>query len=333
MSAVSVSVIVPAYNSERMINDALTALEAQTYRGPIEVIVADDGSTDSTVKVVQKHPRVKYLYQANAGPASARNLGARSSSGEIILFTDSDCRPESEWIEKMICGFSSKDVAVVAGSYGIVNPGSWLARVIHYEIKYRHNVLMPEFPRAFGSYNFAIRRSVFEKVGGFNTDYRRASGEDNDLSYKVLKGGGRIRFLRDVLVGHYHQTDLGKYLKEQFRHGIWRARMYIDHPVMATGDDYTFWKDIVEVPVVFLSLVAAFFLNSFYVAGGFLAFFVLEISFGARMMPRLFEGVSAGAVFFLRAYARAAGFFIGTVTFIIYLFMKQKKSRIPLRHY
>jgi GT2 family glycosyltransferase len=272
---------------------------------------------------------VKYLSQPNAGPASARNCGVRHASGEILLFTDSDCRPEHGWIEKLVQGFSTEDVAVIAGSYGITNPESLLARIIHEEIRYRHEFLMPEFPKAFGSYNFAVRRSVFEEVGGFNTDYRRASGEDNDLSYKILKTGRRIRFLRDVVVDHYHQVDLGKYLKEQFRHGIWRVRMYIDHPDMAAGDDYTFWKDILEVPAVLAGLAAVFFPGPVYAMVLIFVFFVFEIFFGIRMMRRIGAGAAAGIVFWLRAYARSAGFFIGAAKFIIYLIKREKTPKFP----
>ena len=329
MSLPSVSVIIPAYNAAAFIGDALAALEAQMYQGPLQIIVVDDGSTDTTKNVVEKYSRVKYFFQSNAGPASARNFGAREASGEILLFTDSDCRPERAWIEKMANSFSVPDISVVAGSYGIANPGSLLARIIHNEIRYRHQALMPEFPRAFGSYNFAIRRAIFEAVGGFNTDYRTASGEDNDLSYKVLKSGGRIRFLRDALVDHYHQTDLGKYLKEQFRHGIWRVRMYIDHPGMAGGDDYTFWKDIVEVPAVVVSVIALGLPNPVFFWGWLTAFFTLEIVFGIKMMRSGSLAVAAGMVFWLRAYARAMGFSVGAVRFLIYLIMNEKKPKFP----
>lgn len=329
MDALSVSVIIPAFNAEETIGDALAALEAQTCQKPFEILVVDDGSTDATARIVQSYPHVKYLFQPNAGPASARNYGARRATGNILLFTDADCCPEREWVEKMVGGFSDPDIAVVAGGYGIANPGSWLARVIHYEIKYRHHRLMPEFPKAFGSYNFAIRHEVFDAVGGFNAAYRRASGEDNDLSYKVLQRGSRIRFLRSALVDHYHQTKFGKYMKEQFRHGIWRVRMYIDHPVMAAGDDYTFWKDIVEVPAALLSCVAVFFFPPLLFGIGVLFFGTVETVFGIIMMPRPMEGLVAGTVFFLRSYVRAAGFVAGLFKFIIYIFNKQKNLKFP----
>ena len=95
-----------------------------------------------------------------------------------------------------------------------------MARCIYTEILWRHTRLMPDFPNSFGSYNFCVSKKVFDAVGGFNAAYRNASGEDNDLSYKITKAGWRIYFKRKALVDHYHPTRVVKYLREQFRHGF-----------------------------------------------------------------------------------------------------------------
>ena len=254
MNPVCVSVIIPAYNASATIGQALNALSRQNCFQPFEVIVVDDGSSDKTAEIVASFPSVRYIRQDNAGPAAARNHGARLAQGEYLAFTDSDCIPHEDWISQLMSGFSQPHVGVVAGSYGIANPKSRLARGIHKEILWRHQHLMPDFPNSFGSYNFCVRKNVFDAVGGFNTAYRTASGEDNDLSYKITGSGWRIYFERKAFVDHYHPTRVVKYLKEQFRHGFWRLKMYMDHPRMMRGDGYTYWKDIIEMP-----LAAVFF--------------------------------------------------------------------------
>jgi cellulose synthase/poly-beta-1,6-N-acetylglucosamine synthase-like glycosyltransferase len=173
---------------------------------------------------------------------------------------------------------------------------------------------MPAFPKAFGSYNVAIRRAVFEAAGGFNTQYRRASGEDNDLSYRIIARGGRIFFRKDVCVDHYHQESLSCYLKEQFRHGIWRLKMYVDHPGMMAGDGYTFWKDMVEIPLALAHALIFFF----PVQGAVLCagFFIFEVIFGGIIVRPKLEMFFAGYVLWLRSFARAAGFFIGGLMFL-----------------
>jgi glycosyltransferase involved in cell wall biosynthesis len=325
MAPFSVSIIIPAYNCADTITAVLQAVRAQSWPGRLEVLLVDDGSTDRTAELAASFPDVRCLSQANAGPASARNAGARAARGDIFLFTDSDCLPEPDWVEKMLAGFDCDSIAVVAGSYGIANPEDWLAAVIHDEIRFRHERLLPEFPRAFGSYNFAIRRAVFEQAGGFDPSYRYASGEDNDLSYRILSSGRRIRFLRQAQVRHFHQSDLGAYLKEQFRHGFWRVKMYVDHPSMLRGDDYTFWKDIMELPAVFLAVILLFFAGPVPAFAWLFLFWLFEV-IAAGLMMRVRNKVNAGTVFFLRAFARAAGFFSGGLAFSKFYILKMKNN-------
>jgi glycosyltransferase involved in cell wall biosynthesis len=84
-----VSVIIPAYNAERYLIEALDSVRAQGHR-PLEVIMVDDGSTDGTAGVVAQYPDVRYVYQANRGPAAARNAGLRLAQGDLIAFLDAD---------------------------------------------------------------------------------------------------------------------------------------------------------------------------------------------------------------------------------------------------
>lgn len=324
MTYPSVSIIIPVYNGSATIAETIENSLAQVYPGVKEVVVVDDGSIDNTAAVVSSYG-VVCVKQKNAGPASARNAGAKHAQGEVFVFTDADCRPEPGWLLKMIAGFSSNDIGAVCGSYAIANPDKPLARVIHAEIMFRHERLMPEFPRAFGSYNVAIRRDVFRSVGGFDEAYRHASGEDNDLSYKILAVGKKIRFLLDARVAHYHQTSLLKYLKEQFRHGVWRVKTYLDHARMMAGDDYTFWKDIVEPVGVFL-LLMFFVINVDVFVLALSCFFLFELIFAVLMIRDVRDIFFAGCVFWLRAFARTFGFFIGGVLLIPMIIKKGKKN-------
>jgi glycosyltransferase involved in cell wall biosynthesis len=76
-----ISAIIPAYNAERYISQAIESVLAQTYR-PIEIVVADDGSTDGTAAIARSYSAVRYVYQPNQGPPVARNTGLAHSSGE-----------------------------------------------------------------------------------------------------------------------------------------------------------------------------------------------------------------------------------------------------------
>jgi glycosyltransferase involved in cell wall biosynthesis len=322
----SVSIVIPAFNCASTIDKTLTAIQRQTHPGPLETIVVDDGSTDQTAAVVKSYPNVRYIYQPNAGPASARNRGAARASHTCIFFTDADCIPHPDWVEKTLQGFHAPAIGAVAGSYGIANPDNRLARCVYAEIRFRHDTLLPAYPKAFGSYNVAIRKELFMEVGGFNETYTHASGEDNDLSYKILKTGHTIFFERRSRVDHHHPTSLRKYLREQFRHGFWRARMYRDHPQMMRGDDYTFWKDICEMPLVLgvsvfalLTLFRIPFSAPVFIFSA-CALFVLEIFFSWRTAVPVKEKFFLAFVWGARAFFRFFGFSTG----ILQILRKQK---------
>lgn len=317
----NLSVIIPAYNAQKTIGQTLKALTEQDFSQPFEVIVVDDGSTDKTADVVHSFSHVRYVYQPNAGPATARNHGAKLAQGEKLAFTDSDCIPHKDWIAQLLQGFNQERVGAVMGSYGIANAESLLASCIYKEILFRHQHLLSDFPKVFGSYNFCIKKRVFEEVGGFEASYRNASGEDNDLSYKVLQAGNCIYFQRLALVDHYHPTQVKKYLKEQFRHGLWRVQMYAAHPTMAKGDGYTFWKDILEVPLSLMVLAGivltplGFLTYKSLILFLFVPFLCFEIIFAHFMICNVYKDFFWGFIMFLRSLSRTLGFSTGILLF------------------
>ncbi len=319
----AVSVVIPVFNGERTIGRVLERVTAQEGCPPFEVVVVDDGSTDGTPAVVQKARGVRYIRQENQGPAAARNCGARAARGEWICFTDADCLPHPDWITRLVTGFQGDRVTAVMGSYGIANPESWLAGAIHAEILYRHRTLMSEAPQVFGSYNVCILRERFLALGGFDEAYRHASGEDNDLSYRMIEAGDQIRFAPEALVDHFHPVSVRRYLYEQARHGFWRAAMYLRHPARMRGDGYTFWKDGAEVVGCYLA--AGFGLLGLWVPGAEWGGVILVVTGLAgewvfcRKQFKLFNknGLYFSMVLLARAVARGLGLGLGIVALII----------------
>lgn len=316
-----ISVVIPAFNAEATISEVVEAVRGQDLSEELEVIVVDDGSTDLTAARARQSGAV-VVHQGNRGPAETRNTGWRTAHGETVLFTDSDCRPHRDWARKLLAGFASPEVAAVAGSYGIWNPQSWLARHIHAEIMERH-AGMPSSIRAFGSYNVAIRKEILESLDGFDDNYPRASGEDNDLSYRILEAGFTIAFRREALVDHLHQESIFRYLKEQARHGYYRMLLYRTHPKMVTGDDYTRIKDIVEPPLALILLVLV---PLALIVGGSLSLLALGLALAycllqlIDLMRKGWHGAGsqrwlyAGVTFF-RGFARGLGMLAGLLRF------------------
>ena len=255
-----VSVVIAAYNAEKTLRQCLEACLRQTMPAH-EIIVVDDGSTDGTRALVEaigakegrRQPadpaaQLHYIHQPNAGPAAARNRGAWAATGDIIAFTDSDCIPADDWLEHLVAGFHDETVAGVGGTYAIANPESLLARMIHDEILRRH-ARMDEDVDFLGSFNVAYRKHIFDAAGGFDETFRDASGEDNDLAYRILASDGRLCFTRAAVVAHYHPARLWPYLRTQYRHGYWRVKLYVKHAGRIGGDRYAGLADFTAPPL------------------------------------------------------------------------------------
>lgn len=235
-----VCVISAVFNEEENISRLLNALVTQT-RIPDEIIIVDDGSTDATPSIIQtyaaKYPFITYIHQENRGPAAARNKAWRSSRADVFLFTDGDCVPEPVWVEAMLKPFGDLLVGATAGTYKTLNPENLLARFIGLEIAWRYRHVSGEVD-AHGSYSLGIRRTVLEEIGGYKEAYRKPSGEDWDLTYKISRRY-KIIFTPEAVVGHYHPESFIWYMKNQTRRGYDRMRVYKDHSDKRGGDTYT----------------------------------------------------------------------------------------------
>jgi cellulose synthase/poly-beta-1,6-N-acetylglucosamine synthase-like glycosyltransferase len=261
-----VAVTSAVYNEARNIPRFLDALLLQT-RLPDEIVLVDDGSSDETgrllLEAAEKNPRLRYFHQENKGPASARNKAWKSANADICLFTDGDCVPEPDWIEKLLAPFEDPRVGASAGAYKTRNPESLLARFIGLEIAWRYRNVLGEID-AHGSYNLAVRKSVLEEIGGFKEDYAHPSGEDWDLTYKISKKY-KIMFVPEARVAHDHPTDFVWYMKNQMRRGYDRIRVYQDHPDKKNSDTYTGpWVkyQVAAAGLLLLSLAARAFFST-----------------------------------------------------------------------
>jgi len=329
-----VSVVIPTYNMAQYVSEAIQSVLEQTF-ADLEVIVVDDGSTDATADVAGSYP-IRYVYQVQKGPAAARNQGARLATGAIVAFTDADCVPGRQWAANLVDGFDEdEDVVGVGGAYGIANAGSFLARLVHAEIQERHTRL-GDAVDFLGSFNVAYRKDVFWAAGGFDETFTAASGEDNDLAYRLGDLGGRLRFVRNAPVAHYHPAHLWPYLRAQMRHGYWRMKLYRIHPGRLGGDAYAPLRDLAAVPVSALALLTCISVVLLHVvrmwhrgvvpvlvtsdilfAASLAAYVSLRAPMALRMMRRTGERalIVYVGVAFLRDLARFAGMVRGVWRF------------------
>lgn len=249
------SVIVPAYNAETTLGACLAALNAQTLpRADYEIIVVDDGSTDGTAAVAQAGAD-RYIHQANAGPASARNLGAAQALGEIILFTDSDCEPAPDWLEQMTAPLADPEVAGVKGAYR-TRQRALAARFAQAEFMDRYELLLKSpCIDMVDTYAAAFRRAVFAEAGGFDKSFTAANNEDTELSYRLCALGRRLVFNPRAIVHHRHPESFARYLRVKFWRGYWRMVVYRLFPEKAVKDTYT--PVVIKVQTLMMALALA----------------------------------------------------------------------------
>jgi cellulose synthase/poly-beta-1,6-N-acetylglucosamine synthase-like glycosyltransferase len=237
-------VVVPAYNAAETLPGLLEALAQQTLP-PHEILIVDDGSSDGSAELAEEwavsHPgmALKVIRQHKQGPATARNQGSASSTGELVVFIDSDCLPEADWLEKMADPFSDPRVVGVQGAYRC-NQKEWIARFSQLEIEERYSRMRRTQTIDFiGTYAAAYRRDVFNEQGCFDTRFTMASGEDADFSFRLASRGLRLVFEPSAVVYHRHPTTLGRYLRQKYWRAYWRNLIYRRHFAKMWKDSYT----------------------------------------------------------------------------------------------
>lgn len=249
----SVSVIVPAYNAAGTLDACLAALSRQTVApDAYEVIVVDDGSTDDSAAIARHHGAT-VLRLAHSGAAAARNAGARWARGQILLFTDADCEPLEDWIERMVAPFADEQVAGVKGAYR-TRQRSLVARFAQaeYEEKYRRLARMQQIDFV-DTYAAAYRRDLFWAHDGF--DPRFVLDEDQEFSFRLAQAGHKLVFVPDALVYHRHRETAWGYARRKLGVGRWKVQVHARYPFKAVRDSYTPWSQKFQIALVPLTLV------------------------------------------------------------------------------
>ena len=168
-----VSVIIPAYNVGRIVGRAIESALAQTAP-PLEIIVVDDGSSDDTGAVAEQYgAKVRVLRQANAGPAAARNRGARAAAGDWLAFLDSDDAWLPTKLERQLAYVGSPRIGLVC----CLTNGSVSTDRITLQNLWEYNYI--------GMSGVVVRRAAFEEVGGFDDDPGLISVEDYNLWLRI----------------------------------------------------------------------------------------------------------------------------------------------------
>lgn len=210
-----ISVIIPSYNESRMIGRCITSIKNQNFHLPYEIIVVDNNSLDNTVAIAKKLG-VKVIKESQLGPGPTRNAGAKIAKGSILTFTDGDTTVPFNWLTTINEAFISNPTLVgLVGTFQFRRTTKllkFLSQLAFPSIDLLNKLITGSF--AFRGANFAIKKTVFETVGGFNPQYKAL--EDLELASRVNRIGeiGYLPKLKVQTTDRRFRNRLGRFLED-----------------------------------------------------------------------------------------------------------------------
>lgn len=218
-----VSVLIAAFNEEKVIAATLRAVLANDHPGAIDVLVVDDGSRDGTAaeveKIAQTDSRVRLVRQANRGKSVALRRGLSLVQHELVVFLDADTHLQSDTVRLLVRPLSDEEVVAVSGHAKVGNLRSFIARCQALEYTCGFNLDR----RAYDRWNCitvvpgaisALRRSAIERVGGLSLD---TLAEDTDLTLALHKGKARIVYTPDAIAWTEAPETVRTLARQRFR--------------------------------------------------------------------------------------------------------------------
>lgn len=214
-----VSVVIPVFNDNERLQTCLEALEDQTYpKNLYEVIVVDNGSAASIQSVVEQFKQAFATYENRPGSYAARNKGLTLTKGEVVAFTDADCIPASDWIERGVANLQSvPECGLVAGKIKLFfkEPDHPTAAELYESIMVLQQKFFLEVRNYGATANVFTFKSVIDKVGPFDEKIR--SGADLEWGQRVFGAGYKQLYADDACVAHPTRRTFREVYKRTIR--------------------------------------------------------------------------------------------------------------------
>ena len=307
-----VSVVVASYNGGKTLPACLSSLERLNYPN-YEVILVDDGSTDDTAQIAARYhmacedrrpvagassqqsgatattsalspppsplsprssPPMRIIRQVNLGLSVARNTGIAAATGEIVAFTDSDCRADEDWLHYLVGDLLRSDFTGIGGHNFLPPEDGWIpTAVMASPGGPAHVMLTDRLAEHIPGCNMAFYKWALDAIGGFDPIYRKA-GDDVDVCWRLQQRGYSIVFSSAGFVWHYRRATVAAYLKQQRGYGEAEALLVRKHPEYFNDLGSSIWRGriytaakigvVTRAPIIYHGLFGSAFFQSIY---------------------------------------------------------------------
>lgn len=219
------SIVIPTYNRPERLATCLESISEVDYgRDRFQVIVVDDGSQISVEPVVARFYDkfdLTLITQTNAGPAQARNTGAARAKGNFLVFTDDDCTLAADYLQKLEVSVIKTPDYLIGGRTLNALEHNLYSTASQALIDYLYDYYNTGSKQSnfFASNNFAMPTEYFNALGGFDTTFPLAAGEDREFCDRWLRHGYKMTYAPDVQIYHAHKLTLTKFWHQHFNYG------------------------------------------------------------------------------------------------------------------
>jgi len=252
------SVVVPTYRRPDRLARCLDALAAQRDAGDLEVVVVEDGGPTSELESLRERHYdsidVVWLGQDWAGPAAARNLGARHAGGTYLAFTDDDCCPRPDWIATLRRALVGEAELVAGGHTVNAVEGNVFSSASQALVSFITEDGMRRQAPFFASNNVAMTKQAFLRIGAFDETFALAGGEDRDFCDRAADLGCRFVHLPEAVVEHEHRLSARSFWRQHFNYGrgaflFHQARETRGESGLVESIDPRFYIDLIRYPL------------------------------------------------------------------------------------
>jgi len=327
-----IRIVIPAFKALDTIQQCIEAvLEAMTFHKSWEILIVDNGQNPNLVKMLKGYPVSVLKKDENQSAAYARNEGAKGFLNGILVFIDSDVVCEKDCIENLIKPVQNNLCNATIGNYSKNITG------LNFSQKYKQLYINHVYSRE-GSYiknDFwtaicSVDAKVFNKLSGFNTNFKGANGEDQEFGIRLTKNGYTVLSVRNANGQHLNPYGTLNIIRNDFRKGLIAVKNSLENKVPFSDNRHSKMRDILAVffAVMTITFLIISLLNSDFLFGS-IATFVLW--FICRISLHITFCKSGGVIFFTRTLSLMFCLDLIRCTCVIIGFVKNKLLKVSTK--